>query len=112
MNFPFSVNAALPNDITVITADSLRTGPKIARVLRSREHVFRNPRSIHEDQSEILDKMGIASAAVGDSCTPNSQAQKLKAPITSGVKLLGSDHRAYVMKDAQSNEFVHAATLA
>eukprot|EP00048_Salpingoeca_helianthica_P020602 m.7403 g.7403 ORF g.7403 m.7403 type:complete len:366 (+) comp5018_c1_seq1:94-1191(+) len=81
MEFPFSVNSALPDTVTVLTASSFRTSASTSR-----------GKSLADDKTQILDAMGQASAV----------AQKLKAPITSAGKLAGTNHKVYILKDSRA----------
>lgn len=54
---------------------------------------------------KFLIKWASPPPRLGMATHANRQAQKLRVPISSGLKLLGSDHRAYVMKDVEGNRW-------
>jgi len=83
MEFPFNVNALLPEDVSKINSklqingsrSLINSGEKCAQILN------------------IIDELGSASA----------KAQGLHVQVTTGEKLLSSDHSLYVMKEQKKN---------
>ncbi|XP_049812052.1 alpha-tubulin N-acetyltransferase 1-like isoform X1 [Schistocerca nitens] len=84
MEFPFSVNEILPNQITKIRSSLLPEGFVGDR---------RGSQNCVDKVSEILDEMGKASA----------KAQGLQRAVTSGEKMRNVDYTVYIFVDPEGN---------
>lgn len=86
MEFPFNVNALLPDEITMIQSKDVGVDT-IRHAYNQEGHV---DYQLKKNLSKIVDDIGLAS----------SKAQKLRGAITTSLKLKSSDHHLYILKDA------------
>eukprot|EP00794_Sanderia_malayensis_P015837 gene15837-17433_t len=86
MEFKFDINSLLPNEITIVDS-------KLCPFKNTRQHKDKSVDDLKRDLSNVIDAMGMAS----------SKAQGLKGVITTGLKMVASNHHLYLLKDAHAN---------
>lgn len=106
MEFRFNINEILPTELVVV--NSSQNHLRLKRIDSYCPDVTQGEKYSCSEFSNIPDQMFKLTQERLSRCIDvmgqkSAQAQGLKEPITSAVKLIRSDHRLYMIKDALAN---------